>query len=328
MKRREFVATLGATAMLPLAVLAQETSRPKRIGILMPFPRTDTEMQGRVRLFRDELRKRGWAAGINAQFDERWTGANMDLIRSTATNMLELGPDVILANGARVIPILMELTRTLPVVNAGGSDPVGLGYAESLSHPGRNVTGFAHFEPSIVGKMVQALKEIAPNISHIVMIYHSDNLAGAVLARSFKSTTAQLGITSTLAQVHSLAEIESALSATAAQPNGAAFFPVDVALNALAEPIIATVARMRLPAVYGERNFVKSGGLLYYGTDQLEIYRGAASYVDRILRGEKAGDLPYQQPTKYELIVNLGTAKSMGLIVPPRLIFTADEVIE
>jgi putative ABC transport system substrate-binding protein len=294
----------------------------------MPYLPTNSEMRARVRAFREELRKRGWAAGVNAQFDERWTGDNMDLIRAAATELVELNPDAIMANGGRVIPMLMELTRSIPIVNAGGSDPVGRGYAESLAHPGRNVTGFANMELSVVGKMLQTLKELAPNITHVAMIYNPDNPVGVLVARSFESAAGPLGIEPTVAHIHGLADIEHAVAAMAAQANGGIFFSSDVTLNALVEPIVTTIARHRLPAVYAERVFATSGGLVYYGTDRLELYRGAASYVDRILRGEKAGDLPYQQPTKYELVINLKTAKALDLTIPPKLLFTADEVIE
>ncbi len=220
-RRRDLIKSIGGVAAWPLAAHAQQGERMRRIGILMPYPPTNTEMQARVRAFREELQKRGWAAGVNAQFDERWTSDNMDLIRSAATNLVELNPDAILAVGGRVIPILMELTRSIPIVTPGGSDPTARGYAKSLAHPGGNVTGFATMELSVISKMLQTLKEIAPNLTRVSMIY-----------------------------------------------------------------------------------------------------------VDRILRGEKAGDLPFQLPTKYELVINLKTAKALGLTIPPKLLFTADEVIE
>jgi hypothetical protein len=175
MKRREFITLGSAAAVWPLGARAQQRERMRRIGILMPFPPTNAEMQSRVRAFREELRKRGWASGLDAQFDERWTSDNMDLIRSAATNLVELGPDAILAVGGRVIPILMELTRSIPIVNAGGSDPIARGYARSLAHPGGNVTGFAIMEPSLIGKMLQMLKEIAPNVARVSLIYNPDN---------------------------------------------------------------------------------------------------------------------------------------------------------
>jgi putative tryptophan/tyrosine transport system substrate-binding protein len=329
MKRREFITLLGGAAAWPLTVHAQQGDRVRRIGILMPFPPTNAEAQARVRAFREELRKRGWAAGVNAQFDERWTGDNMDFIRSAATNLVELNPDVILAQGARVVPILMELTRSIPIVAASGSEPIiERGYAESLARPGGNVTGFTTTEVSVIGKMLQTLKEIAPNVAHVSMIYNPDSPAGALFVRSLESAAGPLGVKPIIAHIHNLGDIERAVAAAAAQPNGGMFVPLDVTMNAFMEQTIATIARHRLPAVYSERVFVTSGGLVSYGTDRVEQYRRAASYVDRILRGEKAGDLPFQQPTKYELVINLKTAKTLGLTIPPPLLFTADEVIE
>jgi putative tryptophan/tyrosine transport system substrate-binding protein len=243
-------------------------------------------------------------------------------------NLVELNPDAIMASGGRVIPILMKLTRSIPIVTAGGTDPVGRGYAESLAHSGRNVTGFASMELSVGGKMLQMLKELAPNITHVAMIYNPDNPATVLLARSFESAAKPLGIEPTVTHIHGLADIERAVAAVAAQPNGGMFFPPDVTLDDLVDSIVSTVAQHRLPAIYPERVFATSGGLVYYGADRLEVFRGAASYVDRILRGEKAGDLPYQQPTKYDLVINQKTAKALGLTVPSRLLFTADEVIE
>ena len=328
MNKREFITLLGGAATWPLAARAQQPERMRRVGILMPFPPTNAEMQARVRAFREELRKRGWAAGVNVQFDERWTSDNMDLIRSAATNLVELNSDAILAQGARVIPILMELTRSIPVIVPGGAEPVARGYADSLAHPGRNVTGFATMEFSIITKMLQTLKEIAPSVSHISMIYNPDSPAGTLFVRWFESAAGPLGFKPTISHIHGLADIERAVAAAAAQPNSGIFFPLDVTVFAFIEQTVATVARHRLPAIYSERVFVTSGGLVYYGADRAEMYRGAASYVDRILRGEKAGDLPFQEPTKYDLVINLRTAKALGLTIPPQLLFTADEVIE
>ncbi len=328
MKRRDFITLLGGAAAWPLAARAQQGERVRRIGILMPYPPTNAEMQARVRAFREELRKRGWAASINAQFDERWTSDNMDLIRSAAANLVELNPDVILAAGARVVPILMELTRSIPIVTPSGSDAIERGYAGSVARPGGNVTGFATIEISVIGKMLQTLKEIAPNVAHVSMIYNPDNPVGPLFVRSFESAAGPLGIKPIIAHIHGLADIERAAAAAAAQPDGGIFIPLDITINAFMGETIATMARHRLPAIYSERAFVTSGGLVYYGTDRMEQYRGAASYVDRILRGEKAGDLPFQLPTKYDLVINVKTAKALGLTIPPNLLFTADEVIE
>jgi putative ABC transport system substrate-binding protein len=328
MKRREFIAGVVGAAAWPLTAHSQQAERMRRVGILMPYPPTNSEMQARVRVFREELRKRGWAAGVNAQFDERWTSDQMDLIRSAATNLIELNPDVILATGARVIPILIELTRSVPIVVASGADPVARGYAESLARPGRNVTGFATMELSIISKMLQTLKELAPDITHVSMIYNPDNPTAEFFGRTFESAARALAIDPTIAHVHGLPDIEAAVAATALSPNGGIFVPTDITINALMEKTVIAIAQKRLPAIYGERIFVINGGLASYGTDRMEQYRGCAAYADRILHGEKAGDLPYQQPTKYDLTINLKTAKALDLTIPPKLLFTADEVIE
>jgi putative ABC transport system substrate-binding protein len=329
MRRRDFIKVIGGAATAwPVAARAQQGERMRRIGILMPYPPRDAAPQERVRAFREELRKRGWASSVNVQFDERWVGDNMDLIRSAASNLVELNPDVILATGGRVIPILMGLTRSIPIVIPGGSDPVARGYAESLAHPGRNVTGFARMELSVIGKMLQILKELAPEVSHVCMIFNPDNPAGVLFARAFEAAAGPLGIEPTIAHIHGFADTESALAATAARPNSGVFFASDLTIEASPDQAVAAVARHRLPAIYSERSFATSGGLVYYGTDRIELYRRAASYVDRILRGEKPGDLPFQQPTKYELVINLKTAKALGLTIPQKLLFTADEVIE
>jgi putative ABC transport system substrate-binding protein len=241
----------------------------------MPYPPTNAEMQARVRAFREELRKRGWAASVNAQFDERWTSDNMDLIRSAAANLVELNPDVILAVGARVVPILMELTRSIPIVTPSGGDAIERGYVESLARPGGNVTGFATMEFSVIGKMLQTLKEIAPDLAHVSMLYNPDNPAGALFVRSIESAAGPLGIEPIIAHIHGFGDIERAVAAAAAQPNGGIFVPLDVTINAFMEQTIATIARHRLPAIYSERVFVTSGGLVFYGTDRIEQYRRA-----------------------------------------------------
>ena len=327
MKRRAFIAALGGAVALPLAAAAQR-ERMRRVGILMPYPPGNAERQMRVRDFREELRKRGWASGVNIQFDERWTVDNMELIRSAAENLVELNPDVILAVGGRVIPILMKLTRSIPIVYPGGSDPIERGYVESLAHPGGNVTGFAAMETSVIGKQLQTLKEIAPYLVRISMIYNPDNRAGPSMARVFEQEARSLGVETATVHIHGLSDIERAVANAAKHAKGGIYVPLDVTIEGLFEETVATMARYGLPAVYPDRFFVTSGGLVSYGTNRADLYRGAAGYVDRILRGEKAGDLPYQQPTKYDLVINLKTAKVLGLDIPPKLLFTADEVIE
>jgi len=252
----------------------------------------------------------------------------MDLIRSAATNLVELNPDVILAWGARVIPIVMGLTRSIPIVIPGATDPVGRGYVKSLAHPGGNVTGFAVMELSVIGKMLHILKEIAPQVSRVTMIYNPDNSAATMFGGALEAAARPLGIEPTIAHVHGVGDIERAAEAAAGSSNSGLFVAPDVTLYALTEQTVAILARHRLPAIYSDRNAARRGGLVYYGTDRLELFRRAASYVDRILRGEKPGDLPYEQPTKYDLVINLKTAKELGLTIPPNLLVTADEVIE
>jgi putative ABC transport system substrate-binding protein len=328
-RRREFVSTLlGGAAAWPVVARAQQPDRIRRVGILMPFSPSDAESRTRIKAFKEEMRSRGWVAGETVQFDERWTTDNMDLIRSAAANLVELKTEAILAVGGRVVPILIQLTRTIPIVVPGGIDPVARGWAASIAHPGGNVTGFAMLELSVISKMLQILKEIAPNVSRVAMIYNPDNPAATFFVSSFEPAARALGIEPIISHIHGLADIEGAVATMAAQPNGGIFCAPDVTVSRLIEQTVAVVTRHRLPAIYDERVSVNYGGLAYYGVDRVELYRGAASYVDRILRGEKPGDLPYQQPTKYELVINLKTAKALGLTVPPSLLATADEVIE
>jgi putative ABC transport system substrate-binding protein len=327
-ERRKFLATLGgAAAAWPLAARAQTGERMRRIGILMPYAPTEMEQQARVRAFREELRKKGWAKGVNVQFDERWTTDNIDLIRAAAANLAELTPDAILAL-PRVIPVLMEATRTVPIVVPGGADPVERGWIKSLARPGGNITGFAILEHSVIGKMLQTLKELAPNVARVAMLYNPDNVGATLYVRSFEAAAPPLGVQAILSPIHGLTDIERAVVAVAAQPNGGIFTVPDATIVSLMEQTVALITRHRLPAVYSERFAIAHGGLAFYGVDRIELYRGAASYVDRILRGEKPGDLPYQQPTKYELVINLKAAAALGLEIPPQLLFTADEVIE
>ena len=294
----------------------------------MPYSPSDKEYQDRVQAFKEELRNRGWTAGVNVQFDERWTMDSMDLIRAAARNLLELKPDVVVAVGGRVIPILMEMTSSIPIIVPGGTGPVERGWVKSLARPGGNLTGFSIFELSIIGKMLQTLKEIAPNISHVAMIYNPDNPGAALYDRLFEDAAGSLTIQPTVAHVHGLADIERVIKTVAEQPNGGVFFPADLTVGGHLEQIVPLVARYRVPSIYSEQLSVKIGGLVYYGTDRVDIFRRSASYVDRVLRGEKPGDLPYQQPTKYEMIVNLKTARALGLTVPPPLLARADKVIE
>jgi putative ABC transport system substrate-binding protein len=329
MRRRNFIKGISSSAIAwPLAARAQQATRLRRIGILMPFPPSDSEWQSRVGTFRQELQRLGWTRGRNIEFDERWTTDNMDLVRTNAANLVELKPDAIVALGGRVIPVLMQLTRSIPIIIPGAVDAVGEGFIKSLAQPGGNVTGFAVMEFSIFGKFLETLKQIAPGTSRVAMIYNPDNPSAVQFRRLFEAFALPLSVQTIIAPIHTIADIERAIKALAEQPNGGVFFPPDFTTLALRDQVTAIVARLRLPAIYSDRLFVTSGGLVSYDTDKTEIWRRTASYIDRVLRGEKPGDLPFQQPTKYQLTINLKTAKALGLTVPPTLLALADEVIE
>jgi putative ABC transport system substrate-binding protein len=327
--RRELLAALGgAAAAWPLAARAQQLERMRRIGILMPYAASDTEIQAHLRAFRQELQKLGWTEGGNIQFDERWTGDDMDLIRGNAASVLELKPDVLFAQGGRVIPVLMMKTSSVPIVFPGGGDPVGTGWVKSLARPGGNITGFSSFEFSVIGKMLEILLQIAPGTSRVAFIYNPDNRNAAFYGRSFESFATPQAVTPVMAPIHGIAELEGVLENFAKAPNGAVFFASDATITALRDPFVALVARHRLPAIYSDPVLVKSGGLISYSPDRVDLFRRAASYLDRILRGEKPADLPVQQPTKYQLTLNLKTARALGLQIPDKLLALADEVIE
>jgi putative tryptophan/tyrosine transport system substrate-binding protein len=327
-RRREFIAGLGsAAAAWPIVARAQQAGRVRLVGILAPYPASDVESQMRVRAFRQELTRLGWSDGSNVKFEERWTTDNMDLVRAAAANLVELKPDVIVSSGDRVIPVLMQFTRSIPIV-ATGSDLAGSGFVDSLSQPGGNLTGFSVTEFSVIGKMLETLKRIAPGLSRVGMIYNSDNPVGAVYFRSFKMVAAQLAVQPIDLPVHGLAELERAIEILAEKPNSAVLTPPDVTITALAAEATSLAARYNLPAVYSNSSYVLRGGLVSYGADIVDVFRRQASYVDRILRGEKVGDLPIQQPTSFQLFINLKTAKALGLTIPETLLATADEVIQ
>jgi putative tryptophan/tyrosine transport system substrate-binding protein len=329
MKRREFIMLLGgAAAAWPLAARAQQPPRKRKVGILIPFAETDQVWQTRVRAMRQELARLGWAAGGNVQFDERWTTDNMDRVRDGVAQLLAFNPDVIVAWSRRAVEALQQQTRTVPVVFVGIGDPVEGGVVASFAKPGGNFTGFTLWEYSIIGKMLEILKKIRPGTSRAALVYNPDNPATVIMARWFEAVAAPLAVRPTLAPVHTPAEIERAIEAFAREPDGALLFPPDVTVTTHREFITALVARHRLPAIYFDRVVVLSGGLMSYSPDRVEQSRQAASYADRILRGEKPGDLPVQQPTKYELVINLKAAKAIDIAVPQNLLVAADEVIE
>jgi putative tryptophan/tyrosine transport system substrate-binding protein len=325
MLRREFLGVMsGAAVTWPMAAQAQQKERVRRIGILMPFPKSDAAYQARVR----KLASLGWSEGGNVQFEERWSTDNMDVVRADAASLVELNPDVILTLGDRVIPVVMKLTRSIPVVVAGTSDPIASGAAESLARPARNVTGFSLVEFSMFGKMLEILRMMAPGISRVGMMYNPDNPVGATYQRWFEPNARQFGLQPINLPIHDAASIERAIAGMAEQPNGSILSPPDLTTNIHRTEVVTLMAQYRVPAIYTNPLLSEAGGLVTYGSDALDLFRQAAGYIDRILRGEKPGDLPFQQPTTYRLLINLKTAKALGLTVPATLLAQADEVIE
>jgi putative tryptophan/tyrosine transport system substrate-binding protein len=330
MRRRSFITLLGgAAAAWPLAARAQQGERARRVGVLMAWLDDDPDILARVAAFRQELRKLGWSEGANFRLEERFGGDDMDRLRAQAAELIELKPDAILVGGRRAVSVLRQQTRSIPIVLAGISDPAGQGLVASLARPGGNITGFSMFEFSVIGKMLEILKQTAPGIAGTALIYNPDNPATDLFVLpAFERAASALGVQPSGFAVHDAAEIERAIEASGRLPNHSLFFPPDVTVVIHRELISALVARHRLPAIYSDPVLVRSGGLMSYSPDRLDIFRRAASYVDRILRGEKPGDLPVQQPVKFELVVNLKAAKALELTVPDKLLVAADEVIE
>jgi putative tryptophan/tyrosine transport system substrate-binding protein len=329
-RRRDFIKVVAASAIgsRPLIARAQQPARSRRVGILMPYAKGDTENQAHVLAFKQELEKFGWAEGHNVQFDEHWTTDDMSLVRTHAANLMGSKPDVVVAFGGRVVPILMQLSNSIPIVLPGGGDPVRSGYAKTLARPGGNVTGFTLFELSVIGKSVEILKQLAPSVVRVALIYNPDNPNSILYRQASEAATGPLGIGSVDAPIHGLSDIDHAITSLANERNGGIYFLPDLTTLGLRDEIVALVARHRLPAIYWHSSFVKIGGLAAYGADQTDLFRRSAGYVDRILRGEKAADLPFQQPTKYQLMINLKTANALGIKVPSELLTAADEVIE
>jgi putative tryptophan/tyrosine transport system substrate-binding protein len=326
-RRRDVITLLGGAAAWPLAARAQQAG-VRRVGILMPYPKDDIEFNSYVQALRQELARLGWIEGSNIEFDERWTTDNMDLVRSNAASLLASNPDVVVANGGRVLPLLLQISRSIPIVAPGASDPISVGYVTSLARPGGNLTGFTTFELSLLTKWLEILKQIVPSIARVAVIYNPDNPNSVFYRRTFETAAEAFAIEPIDIPIHGFADIERGVADLATRQNAGVLFPTDVSINALRHAIIALLARSRLPAIYPDGFFVKDGGLVSYGVDRIELFRNAAGYVDRILRGEKPGDLPFQQPTKYLLTLNLKTAMALGLTVPVSLLATADEVVE
>jgi putative ABC transport system substrate-binding protein len=331
MRRREFITLVGGAAVAwPLIARAQQPGPVRRIGVLVGYAESDSEGQALVAAFRDGLQKLGWTEGRNTRIDTRWvTPADAESMQRFAKELVALQPDLILSTNTPTTTALLQQTRTIPIVFANAGDPVGSGFVASFPRPGGNVTGFIVTEPTMAGKWLELLKEIAPRVARVAMLF---NPATATYAEywlnPFKDAAASFAVEAIAAPVRDRSELETVFAAQAREPNGGLIVMPDSFLTAHRAEIISLAARYRLPVVYPYRFFAELGGLLFYGIDLRDNFRRAATYADRILKGEKPGELPIQQPTKFQLVINLKTAKALGLDVPWFLQQSADEVIE
>jgi putative ABC transport system substrate-binding protein len=326
--RREFITLLAsAAAAWPVAARAQQSERVQRIGLLMPFAADDAEAQARVGAFLQELRQLGWIIDRNLRVDYRWGGGNADEIRKHAKDLAALAPAVILAHGTSTLRPLLQATRTVPIVFPIIGDPVGQGIVDSLARPGGNTTGFLAFEFNLSGKWLELLKQVAPNVTRAAILRDPEGTGTSQFA-VVQAVAPSLRVEVNPVTVRDAGEIKRAVEAFARSPNGGLIVTAGQGSWHHRDLIITLAAQHRLPAVYFERSFVTAGGLVAYGPDYVAQYRRAAGYVDRILKGEKPADLPVQAPTKYELVINLKTAKALGLDVPASVLARADEVIE
>jgi len=325
--RREFVALLASTAAWPLAARAQRAERMRRIGVLMGLVANDPEAQSRVAAFENGLRELGWVKGRNLSIEYRWAGDGNGL-RDHAAELLAMEPDLILANTTPVTAALQKQSRGVPIVFTQVSDPVGQGFVSNLAHPGGNLTGFTSFEFSIGTKWLEALKQTAPHVTRVLLMFNPQSAPFAELFLGpVEAAAPHLSVAPIRAAVRDTTDVDRVFDALAGESNAGLMVP-DISMTNYREAIVALAARHRVPAIYPFRYFAVSGGLMSYGTDLGEVSWRAASYVDRILKGEKPGDLPVQAPTKYELVINLKTAKALGLDISPTLLALADELIE
>jgi putative ABC transport system substrate-binding protein len=328
MRRRDFIKVIaGSAAVWPLSARAQR-EQMKSIGILLPGTADDPVFQARLAAFYQELALLGWSVGRNVRIEPRWATANAAELRRHAAELAQLAPDVILATGDATIPPLLQATRTVPIVFPVAADPVGAGFVDSLARPGGNATGFMLYEYSVGGKWLELLKEIAPGVTRVAVLRDATQGSGTSQFGVIQAMAPSLKVEVIPINLHDAGEIERAAATFARSASGGLIMTSSAAAIRYRELIITLAARHKLPAIYWERFFVASGGLVSYGVDIVDQYRRAAGYVDRILKGEKPADLPVQAPNKYELVINLKTAKALGLNIPNTLLSRADEVIE
>jgi putative ABC transport system substrate-binding protein len=328
MRRREFIGALGGAVAGPIAARAQQPERMRRIGIILPAAADDSEFQPRLEAFRQRLQDLGWTIGRNLQIETRWATTDVAEIRRHAAELVAFAPDIILANGSSVVGPLLQATRTVPIVFPVVGDPVGAGFVDSLARPGGNATGFLNFEYGISGKWLQLLRDIAPGVTRVAVLRNPRTPTGTGQFGVIQSVASSPGVEITPVDVRDAAEIERTVAAFARALNGGLIVTASSSASLHRDLIIAVAARHKLPAIYFERFFVAAGGLISYGPDYIDQFRQAAGYVDRILRGEKPADLPVLAPNKYELVINLKTARALDLEIPSQLLARADEVIE
>jgi putative ABC transport system substrate-binding protein len=330
MKRREFITLLGcAVTAWPLAARAQQGERMRRVAFLHPYTENDPEVLARVVAFRQGLEALGWTENRNIRIDHRYSGGDLGQIQAYATELVRSAPDLIVGSGTPITAALKQATDTIPIVFNVVNDPVGQGFVATLSHPGGNITGFTFMDFPLIGKWLEMLKEIAPDVRRMTLMFNPESAPFyPVFLREFGAAPAPLAVELSASPVHNEAEIEAAIMAFARGPRGGLIVAPDAFINTRRHLIRELAEQHRLPAIYGFRQFVTEGALMSYGPDTADIVRRSAAYVDRILKGEKPAGLPVQAPTKYELVINLKTAKALGLDVPPTLLARADEVIE
>jgi putative ABC transport system substrate-binding protein len=329
MRRRDFIKVIGgAAATWPVAARAQQAERMRRIGVLKGTRAEDPENQARDAAFEQALQQLGWTQGRNVRIDNRFAGGDAATSRKQAEELVALAPDVIMSTGSFSTGQLLRVTHTVPVVFTIVPDPVGSGFVDSLSQPGGNATGFMQFEYGLSGKWLELLKEIAPSLTRAMVLWDPAITAGIGQFAIIQSVATSAGVDLRPVNLRDAGEIERAITAFAGAPNGGLIVTASALSTVHRDLIIALAARHKLPAVYFERHFVAAGGLISYGANFVDQYRRAAGYVDRILKGEKPADLPVQAPTKYELVINLKTAKALGITVPPAVLARADEVVE
>jgi putative ABC transport system substrate-binding protein len=328
LKRREFIALFGGAAAWPLGTRAQQPERMRRLGVLLNITADDSESKARFGAFLETLQQLGWTEGRNLRIEYRWGAGDAERIRRYAAELVALSPAAILAYGASTVGPLLQATRTVPIVFTQAVDPVGAGFVDSLARPGRNATGFMLFEYGISGKWLEVLKQIALGVRRAAVLRDPSLTSGPAQLAAIQAVAPSLGVEVSPIDVRDASEIERAVGAFVRGSNDGLIVVANPLTTIHRDLIIALAARHKLPAIYPFRHFVASGGLISYGPDIIDQYRRAAGYIDRILRGEKPADLPVQAPTKFELVINLKTAKALGLVVPDKLLALADEVIE